>query len=508
MLMCAKRLKVLDVDFVTSSVAETDALDGPTWSSGTAYVIGDRVRRSTTNFHRSFECVQAHTNKTPEDPANVGPTAFWVLVAWTHRWRVFDDSQSQQSLTEDGEDWNYWRMYSPEGQIVSHIALFNGAANIARITKMAYQTAYPSANALSPNSEGFASSDWTQLNLTLSETNTEADPETLVRVADVFEETTATGVHSITWAGVNTDFVSGRQYTASIFVKRKSGSRNLRLRLPTTAFAANTQANFTLDGAGSAVFLGSATAASISNAGLPAGWYRCSVTATAVATSSQPFMVLQFLDAVLNNNYTGSTSQRLVFHGANLSESSSLLSYRFCDQTASYIRTVLKTHSYDYNAIRYLGAAPHNPDCIAVTGSFNSNDQYEVAMEQGTPDLLPRIAEIVMLYDAEELGELITPLDESLLDFSSKERDTFGNVTLIPRNAASDISYTFKTDRANRSRIKNVLQERVGIPLVFWDDEDPDNLLALMQFGFITDYSMPLSNSDAQFVTLGTEGLN
>jgi len=214
------------------------------------------------------------------------------------------------------------------------------------------------------------------------------------------------------------------------------------------------------------------------------------------------------LDAALNGTYDGDSASYLHIHGLNVTQTATLQQYYTRLALGTFIRTLLKLHTFLYNANRYIGAAPYNPNVIAATGSLLKGDNYEIAIEQDLPgDITPRIAEIVAVYDTEVLGTRLEPLDESLIDFSVKTRDDFGNVTLIPRNAADDINYTFLTDRANRNRVKNVLKSRRGIPLVFFDDADLDNTQGILSFAFINGYSMPLTATDAQIVSLDTEGM-
>lgn len=80
-------LPVSDSVLVATDVPESGH---PAWSSGTAYVIADRVHIAAT--HKVYEALTAHTNKPPADnPAD------WIEVGPTNRWALFDTSNSTQT---------------------------------------------------------------------------------------------------------------------------------------------------------------------------------------------------------------------------------------------------------------------------------------------------------------------------------------------------------------------------------------------------------------------------
>jgi hypothetical protein len=73
-----------DAMLTSSSIAETDYT---AWDNFTAYSAGTRVRRVTTNIHRVYECIQAHTGR---DPLTLANETHWALVGPTNRWAMFD----------------------------------------------------------------------------------------------------------------------------------------------------------------------------------------------------------------------------------------------------------------------------------------------------------------------------------------------------------------------------------------------------------------------------------
>ncbi len=80
--------------YIYSNVAETDYT---AWNSATAYIVGDRVIRTTATTHKVYERVVAGTTATaPEsDPVN------WIAVSPTNRWKLFDESPSTITTNSD-----------------------------------------------------------------------------------------------------------------------------------------------------------------------------------------------------------------------------------------------------------------------------------------------------------------------------------------------------------------------------------------------------------------------
>lgn len=107
-------------------------------------------------------------------------------------------------------------------------------------------------------------------------------------------------------------WTSGTTYTLSIYVKRKTGNRNLRLIFPSSQFGGgNRFCNFNLDLlTGSPDGVSSYSIQSVGN-----GWIRCSITATATASGTNSFTFLFVSGST--GTYQGDGSQ-LIFWGAQL----------------------------------------------------------------------------------------------------------------------------------------------------------------------------------------------
>jgi len=81
---------VTDAALVATSVAEVT----PAWATGTTYAKGARVQDQVT--HREFESAQdGNTGHALSD------VAWWIEVGATNRWRMFDQTNSSQTIVGD-----------------------------------------------------------------------------------------------------------------------------------------------------------------------------------------------------------------------------------------------------------------------------------------------------------------------------------------------------------------------------------------------------------------------
>lgn len=75
-------LSITPAMITACNVPETDY---SAWSSGTAYVTGNRVLYG----HKNYEALQNSTNKQP-DLYTTGVTPYWLDLGYDNRWKMFD----------------------------------------------------------------------------------------------------------------------------------------------------------------------------------------------------------------------------------------------------------------------------------------------------------------------------------------------------------------------------------------------------------------------------------
>lgn len=108
-------LTITDAMLTSSNVPETDHA---AWNSGTTYAVGDRVILTST--HKIYESLQGtNLNKNPATEL-----AWWIEVSPTNRWKVFDGSNSTQTLNPGGSPPTISYSLTP-GQAINGIGILN-----------------------------------------------------------------------------------------------------------------------------------------------------------------------------------------------------------------------------------------------------------------------------------------------------------------------------------------------------------------------------------------------
>lgn len=91
---------VLDANLIDSNVDEDDY---SAWAIGTTYGLGDRVIIAGTT-HNVYESLQAgNVGNDPLDDLQApnGTPVYWILVSKTNRWKMFDNSNTSQTINAD-----------------------------------------------------------------------------------------------------------------------------------------------------------------------------------------------------------------------------------------------------------------------------------------------------------------------------------------------------------------------------------------------------------------------
>ncbi len=170
-------------------------------------------------------------------------------------------------------------------------------------------------------SEQFDNADWTKLQTSIS-ANSVTSPDGTTN-ADTLTADGSSNEHQLRSTGIFT-ITSGQAYTTSIFAK--AGTNNFVQLIGSGAiFSATTYANFNI-ATGVIGDVGAGTTAKIDNLGN--GWYRCSMIATAISTTSTNtflFNIVTSNTAIRGESNTLSTS--VYVWGAQVEASSYPTSY-------------------------------------------------------------------------------------------------------------------------------------------------------------------------------------
>lgn len=254
----------------------------------------------------------------------------------------------------------------------------------------------------------FDNAAWTKSVSTVTANSTTAPDGTLT--ADTLVDAATTAEHvmtsaNITWAG-NT------QYTLSVHVK--AGTLNyIRLLFSTAGNWVNSSRSCFFDLTNGTV-VGTPAApltASITSAG--SGWYRCSITATTVASPSASSVNIALANTSSNTTFAGAGTNTLFLWGAMLEAGAFPTSY-------IPTTTAAATRAADVATINPLGSWFNGSTgtVFAEFSVFKSNPttvQYPVALDDGTAQNLMSIyndssAQIVALIIASSVTGVQTVL--------------------------------------------------------------------------------------------------
>lgn len=159
---------------------------------------------------------------------------------------------------------------------------------------------------------------WFQTNTTFATSGTGPDGNT----AYVITETTANSNHLLgnwgsTGNSAGTSIINGTTYTGSIFIKKITGSVDwIQLTLNGVGFGTSQYAHFNIGNGtvGNFAGLASGTVPRIESYGN--GWYRCSMSATAITTTTVSNVAIGFTNNTNGTtrlpSYTGSTSNQVL----------------------------------------------------------------------------------------------------------------------------------------------------------------------------------------------------
>lgn len=102
------------------------------------------------------------------------------------------------------------------------------------------------------------------------------------------------------------------------------------------------------------------------------------------------------------------------------------------------------------------------------------------------------------------LGDALHGTGIGIIDYSRKERDTFGNPVVVERNFSKRTSYIVRVDTSYASAVQNILANFRTTPLTYIGDV---NIPGTIVYGFYKDFNTILSNPSTSLLSLNVEGL-
>ncbi|WP_164880115.1 hypothetical protein [Paenirhodobacter ferrireducens] len=167
------------------------------------------------------------------------------------------------------------------------------------------------------------------------------------------------------------------------------------------------------------------------------------------------------------------------------------------DQTRILIdgSAVFDWWSYFFEPITYA-------DQEIVTGvPIYTGVQVDITLASGGTT---KVGQIV-LGRAQVIGETLVDTEIGIDDFSVKERDAFGNFSIVERAYSDTTRFRFSFPTGDARRIRKILARVRAIPAVYYAGDETGHLGTTV-YGFFQDFSIPLT-TNVSFGSLEVEGL-
>jgi hypothetical protein len=104
------------------------------------------------------------------------------------------------------------------------------------------------------------------------------------------------------------------------------------------------------------------------------------------------------------------------------------------------------------------------------------------------------------------LGSSLDGTGLGIEDYSTKDRDDFGNALLVERAFAQTVDFQFHLPTKDARRVHRVLSRLRATPSVYFAGEDMVDFGTTV-FGFFQDFDIPLASGGTSFASLQIEGL-
>lgn len=128
--------------------------------------------------------------------------------------------------------------------------------------------------------------------------------------------------------------------------------------------------------------------------------------------------------------------------------------------------------------------------------------EIELKVSGGTELDEVAIGRVVMGAER-ELGGTLYGTGISSVEYSVKERDTFGNLTLVPRRTIRLIDYDVSVDTSQVDFVVQLLERISAQPTLFIGSKE---FSSTVEFGVYRDYTQNIDSPSVSFLTLQVEG--
>lgn len=135
-----------------------------------------------------------------------------------------------------------------------------------------------------------------------------------------------------------------------------------------------------------------------------------------------------------------------------------------------------------------------------------TNNVVTITINGASASSTVKVGEIV-LGAVTKLGDTQYGTSVSILDFSTKEQDTFGNYTIVERTFQDEVNFNFYLPTETVGKVKKKLASRRARPTVYFDQFEQSQY-GTIAYGFYEDFDIPLSGPSLSFATLEVRGLS
>lgn len=101
------------------------------------------------------------------------------------------------------------------------------------------------------------------------------------------------------------------------------------------------------------------------------------------------------------------------------------------------------------------------------------------------------------------IGKCLYGTEVSIIDYSRKERDEFGNITVIQRGYSDAVSFSVEIDTENASAVKAILAACRAISVEYTGDTGLDVTTVT---GYLNQFSITIDNFKTSTLSLEVEG--
>lgn len=112
----------------------------------------------------------------------------------------------------------------------------------------------------------------------------------------------------------------------------------------------------------------------------------------------------------------------------------------------------------------------------------------------------------IVIGKGKRLGTSLVNGSVGITDYSTKDRDTFGNPIIVPRAFASLVDFRFSLPSNDTARIATLLASMRAAPAIYYADEVEDGFGTTV-YGYFKDFTITLASNPRSFASMQIEGL-